>query len=473
MTTPELHYLSAREARELFLSRRLSPVELMEATITRIEAVDPKVNALPVRFFDEALHQAREAEARFTGGGPRPRVLEGIPIAVKEEAPIAGQPWTQGSLVYEDEIATETALFAQRIIAAGGIVHARSTAPEFSCAPITESRLWGITRNPWNLEFSPGGSSGGSAAALAAGMATLASGADIGGSIRIPASFCGVVGFKPPYGRVPEDPPFNLDHYCHVGPMARTVEDCRLFENVIAGPHPRDIVSLRPKLVIPARPSDSEGSGVEGWKIALSLDLGCFDVSAEVRAAVLRAAETFRELGASVEEIDLGWSYEGLVEATRAHFGAIFGSWIAEMLADHREQMTPYAIEFAEGAIARPTVSFYRGLEIEGEIYARLGAILQRFRLLICPTTAVPALPAGRGYGIDAVYDKVMTYPFNICGRCPVMVVPVERGENGVPIGMQIVGRTYADVSVFRAAAAFEAAVPLSQRAPLAESRDS
>ena len=133
-----------------------------------------------------------------------------------------------------------------------GIIHARSATPEFCCAAITDSRLWGVTRNPWNLEYSPGGSSGGSAAALAAGMASLATGSDIGGSIRIPSSFCGVVGFKPPYGRVPQDPPFNLDHYCHDGPMARTVDDCRLLENVMAGPHRDDIVSLRPKLTIPA-----------------------------------------------------------------------------------------------------------------------------------------------------------------------------------------------------------------------------
>lgn len=467
MITSDLHYLSAGEARDLFVSRRLSPVELMQATIARIEAVDPVVNALPVRFFEDALQQARQAEVRYSGKGPRPRSLEGIPVAVKEEAPIAGQPWTQGSLVYKDEVATETALFAQRIIAAGGIVHARSTAPEFSCAAITESRLWGITRNPWNREYSPGGSSGGSAAALAAGMATLASGSDIGGSIRIPASFCGVVGFKPPYGRVPEDAPFNLDHYCHEGPMARSVEDCRLFENVIAGPHPADVVSLRPKLTIPARPAGVDGSGVEGWKIALSPDLGCFDVSADVRAAVSRAAETFRELGASVEEVELGWSWEDLVEATRAHFGAIFGSWIAEVLAEHRDEMTSYAVDFAEDAIAKPTVSFYRGLEIEGEVYARLGEVLRSFRLLLCPTAIVPALPAEGHYDAGTVYRNVMTYPFNICSRCPVMVVPAGRAENGVPIGMQIVGRTYDDVSVFRAAAAFEAAALWTERPPL------
>ena len=277
--TKDLHYLTASEALALFRARELSPVELMQATIDRIEAVDGEVNALPVRFFDEALEGARRAEARYAGRGGRPRSLEGLPVAVKDEVEVAGQPCTEGSLILKDNIAEHTAACIQRIIDAGGIIHARSATPEFCCAVITDSRIWGVTRNPWNLAYSPGGSSGGSGAALAAGMATLASGSDIGGSIRIPASFCGVVGFKPPYGRVPQAPPFNLDHYCHDGPMARTVEDCRLLENVMAGPHREDIVSLRPKLTIPP-PS----SGVEGWKIALNADMGGFEVDDEVRA---------------------------------------------------------------------------------------------------------------------------------------------------------------------------------------------
>jgi Asp-tRNA(Asn)/Glu-tRNA(Gln) amidotransferase A subunit family amidase len=147
-------------------------------------------------------------------------------VAVKEEAEIAGQRNTLGSLPLRDAVAEETAAFVQRILDAGGIVHARTTTPEFSCAPVTWSRLWGVTRNPWHTGYSPGGSSGGSAAALAAGTATLATGSDIGGSIRIPVSFCGVVGYKPPYDRVPEMAIFNLDHYCHEGPLARTVTDC-------------------------------------------------------------------------------------------------------------------------------------------------------------------------------------------------------------------------------------------------------
>jgi len=201
----DLHYLSATEALRLFRSRELSPVELLDAVIARAEAVEPVVNALCHTFSDEARAAAREAEARYAGRGEPPRALEGIPLAIKEEEAIAGQPWTQGSLLYKDLVADYTSAFGQRMLDSGAIVHARSTAPEFSCAGFTHSKLHGVTRNPWNPGFGVGGSSGGSGAALAAGTTTLASGSDIGGSIRIPASFNGVVGFKPPYGRVPVD----------------------------------------------------------------------------------------------------------------------------------------------------------------------------------------------------------------------------------------------------------------------------
>jgi aspartyl-tRNA(Asn)/glutamyl-tRNA(Gln) amidotransferase subunit A len=451
----DLHYLTATDALAAFKARTLSPVELMAATIARIEDVDPVVNALPIRFFDEALVAARAAEERYAGrhGGPRP--LEGLPIAVKDEVEVAGQPCTAGSLVFKDEVPEVTAASVQRVIDAGAIIHARSATPEFCCAAITESRLWGITRNPWNADYSPGGSSGGSGAALAAGMAPLATGSDIGGSIRIPAAFCGVVGFKPPYGRIPQMPPFNLDTYCHEGPMARTVEDCRLLENVMAGPHPEDIVSLRPKLTVPA-----ELPPVAGLKIACSVDLGGFDVGDEVAAAVRAAAETFRALGASVDDVTPGWSLDDMAEGARAHLGIIFGSWIGEVAAEYRDLLTDYALAFADDAVNRPTVSWLRSLEIEGEAYGHLAPILESHDLLICPTFVEPALRAGVPHDVDELFTSSLTFPFNMMSRCPVMVVPAGRAANDVPIGLQIVGRTYDDTTVFAAAAAFERAHP-------------
>ena len=242
--------LPARHARRCaeFRARELSPVELVTAVIERAEAVEPVINAFAETFFDQALEQARAAEARYAGQGgaaAAARRPAGRGEGGGRRSPASAT--RSGRCRCATTSPTRPAAFVQRIIDAGGIVHARTTTPEFSCAPVTWTKLWGVTRNPWNTQYSPGGSSGGSAASLAAGTATLATGSDIGGSIRIPASFCGVVGFKPPYGRVPEMEIFNLDHYCHEGPLARTVADCALLENVIAGPHPSDVASLRPE----------------------------------------------------------------------------------------------------------------------------------------------------------------------------------------------------------------------------------
>jgi aspartyl-tRNA(Asn)/glutamyl-tRNA(Gln) amidotransferase subunit A len=459
----EVAYLSASEALRLFRERSLSPVELLEAVIERAEAVEPTINAFSETRYDEALAQAKDAEARYARG-ERIRPLEGLALGIKDEAEVKGWSATFGSLVHRGEVADHTAPVAERILRSGAIVHARTTTPEFSSAPFTHSRLWGITRNPWNPDFAAGGSSGGSGAALAAGTATLASGSDIGGSIRIPASFNGVVGFKPPHGRVPVEPPFNLDQYCHEGPLARTVEDCALFENVMAGPHPRDVTSLRPKLRIPA-----DLKGIEGWRLALSLDLGGYRVDDEVVRNTLEAAEALREAGAIVEEVDVGWDLEEIVLAARIHFGAIFGAEIGEVAAEHRELMTEYALAFADEAAAVRPGAFLDGLRLEVRIYEQLGKLLRRYRALICPTIAVTGMPAGDDYlgqtrqdggPLDRQFDALMTVPFNICSRCPVLAVPSGLASNGVPTGIQIVGRTFDDVAVFRIGAALERVRP-------------
>jgi len=461
---PDLCYLSGTEALRLFRAEQLSPVELTEAVIARAESVEPGINAFAETFYEQALEQAKAAEARYAGTGEPPRPLEGLLVAVKEEAPIAGQRNTLGSLPLRDVVADHTAAFVQRVLDAGGIVHARTTTPEFSCAPVTWTRLWGVTRNPWHRNYSPGGSSGGSAAALAAGTTTLATGSDIGGSIRIPAAFCGVVGFKPPYGRVPEVEIFNLDHYCHEGPLARTVPDCALLENVIAGPHPSDVASLRPKLEIPA-----ELAPVDGMRIAFSPDLGCYNVDTDVVANAYAAAHRLREAGAVVEEVTLPWRLEDIKRAANIHFGMIFGPSIRELFEQHAEELTSYARRFVADSDKITKDHFVAGLELESRIYAPLGDLLDEYDALICPTFAVPALPAEydvadalavNGQPCSDWLDVLMTLPFNIASRCPVLSVPSGLSRNGVPTGLSVVGRTYDDVTAFQIAAAHEARFP-------------
>jgi len=344
--------------------------------------------------------------------------------------------------------------------------NARSTAPEFSCAGFTHSRLWGVTRNPWNPQFAVGGSSGGSAAALASGTATLASGSDIGGSIRIPASFCGVVGFKPPYGRVAQAAPFNLDTYCHCGPLARTVADCLLFENVLAGPDPADIVSLRPKLELPVDLPDAAG-----LRIAVSADLGGWPVDPEVRENTLSLAALLRDQGAIVEEVDLRIPQAEVLRAIGIHFQLGFGAWIDATIAEHPDEVTAYTREFGRWAAERAAGgSLPEKHELEARLWLPVGELLDRYDALICPTAGTRGLVAGDDYvghglevggrALENYFEGLMTAVFNLFSRCPVLNVPSGFASNGVPTGVQIAARTYDDLTAFRVGAACERARP-------------
>ena len=298
-----------------------------------------------------------------------------------------------------------------------------------SPAPVSPIRVSkGVSRNPWNPAFTTGGSSGGAGGALAAGTTTLANGSDIWGSIRMPASCCGVVGFKPPYGRVPEDVPFNLDPYCHEGPLARTVEDLALLENVMAGPHPEDIATVKPKLTIP-----KDLKPVKGWKVAYSVDLGYFEVDPEVAANTEATLDCFRALGASVEEVDLGWD-ERVLTAASNHLGHLFGTMVARCLARDREVLTNYAREFALFSRRITADDFFETTVVAGEMYQTLGPLLERYDLFVCPTMPLPAVAADYDPGIGGVeingrpvhpvWGWCMTYPFNMMSRCPVLSVP-------------------------------------------------
>ena len=462
MSDLDLCYLPAGEALRRFKAKTLSPVELMTATIARAEATKKKINCLTYTHFDEAMDLAKKAEAKYAKGA-RTGALEGLAVGIKDESYIKGKPTSQGSLIMKDYIGDHTSPMNERIMKAGGIVHARTATPEFSCAGYTWSKLWGVTRNPWNPKFTPGGSSGGAAASLSSGTSAIATGSDIGGSIRIPASTCGLVGYKPPYGRNPDDPPFNLDFYCHTGPLARTVEDAIILQNVMSGPSPLDISTLRPKLTLP-----TTYKPIKGWKIAFSMDLGFYEVDREVQKNTLAALDVFRSLGAEIHEVDLGWTDE-VLEAGMTYLRHLFGASLSRLLKQHGKEMTTYARAFAKEGQSSKAVDFVKTLDTANKMYSTLGPLLEKYNVLVCPTTALPAVPADFDHSSGSVKINgktisnpmlgwVMTVPFNTMSRCPVLSVPSGRARNGVPTGIQIVGKTYCDGDVFQAAMAYETA---------------
>ena len=345
------------------------------------------------------------------------------------------------------------------------MVHARTATPEFSSAAFTHTKLWGITRNPWNLVVGPGGSSGGSGAALASGTATLATGSDIGGSIRIPASLCGVVGYKPPYGRVPALPPFNLDHYCHDGPMARSVGDVALLHNVIAGQHPVDPVSLPfpgPILV------DGSPARIAGRRIAWARTIGDTPVEPEVAAATARVAASLADMGAVVEEVEIPVTMDTLFRAAFTHYGAIMGPSIDEVRRRRRR---------APGAL-RPGVPCHRGRHVRGGRLLRWAGAGGHDRCgrqcrprALCRVRVShddhPRLRRRRrlhretrvsvdGVELDFYLKAALTPLFNLMSRRPVLAIPSGIASNGVPMGVQVVGHPYDDQAVFDVAAALE-----------------
>ena len=461
MNHDELCYLSAEDALARFRNRSLSPVELLDAVIRRAEQTEPTVNALCLRYFDEAREQAHIAERNWQTNNARP--LEGIPIAIKDEALIAGKVTTNGSLLLQDSVATETDVLVQRLLAAGAIIHARTTTPEFSMAFVTGSRIWGTTRNPWNPEITPGGSSGGSGASLAAGSTTLASGSDIAGSIRVPASMNGIVGFKPPYGRVPQSAPYNLDCYSQEGPMARTVEDCRLMQNLIAGPHLRDPAAIAPRLEIPPTLPD-----IRDWRIGYSLDLGFQPLEDDVRTSTLAALDLFRDAGARVEEVSLDWSGRHCMKTAMIHYSSIMAAQMRRDFGapEQRAQLTTYIRHFLDISGEVSAANLLAEIEYANRMWANLARVFERCRVLLVPTVATTNIAANFDYSkdriqiagklVDPILGWVLTYPFNTLGRCPVLNLPVGLAANGVPLGLQIIGHPYDDVSVFAAGAAAE-----------------
>jgi Asp-tRNA(Asn)/Glu-tRNA(Gln) amidotransferase A subunit family amidase len=468
----EVIMLPAREQARLIAERKISPVEICQSTLARIEKLDPAIGAFITVAADQAMESAKAAAAAVIAGdklGP----LHGVPIGIKDIEATAGIRTTVGSRVFEHTVPDFDSVVVERVRGSGATIIGKTNTPEIAIhmGTVTDNDLRGPCSNPWNLERTTAGSSGGSAAALAADMCQLAIGSDGGGSIRIPASFCGVFGLKPSNGRVPRARGLGLpdpNQFSQSGPMTNDVRDAALLLQVISGPHPED-----PQQFLRSAPpdfSDGISQGVRGLCIGFSPDFGYGAIDPSVLDQVKSGASALEGLGAHVEEAEVVLGYE-YADRFWSIFGANAYVQYGYMLEESPELLTPGVREVLALGNTISGHDYARALRTVTELRAKIDSLFERFDLLITPTTSITAFEPGRlpnevgGVKIDSVYGVFpFTYVFNMTGH-PAATVPCGFVD-GLPVGMQIVGRFDDEGSVLRAAAAFEEARPWRNKRP-------
>jgi aspartyl-tRNA(Asn)/glutamyl-tRNA(Gln) amidotransferase subunit A len=470
--TTDLCFTPAVELTELIRRRAVSPVEVTRAVLGRIEQLNGRLGAYVVIHAERALEEARRAEQGVMAGQPL-GTLHGVPLSIKDNFWTAGDRTTFGSRLLADFVPTEDAPSVAGLRAAGALFVGRTNLPEFAWRGSTDNPLFGESRNPWDLTLTPGGSTGGGAAAVASGLGPLALGSDGAGSIRIPASFCGLVGLKPSFGRVPMYPaPGGHELVAHVCPLARTVRDVALLMNAIAHYDRRDPFALPDDGVDYLAACDQplirprDGASV---RVAWSKDLGFAPVERETREIAAAAARAFGELGLEVEEAgpDLG---DPSTILHTLYSGAQAGAHAARP-PEQKAQMDPELVAYAEASSRLAPVEYFRAVVARQAMVDTLRRFFERYDLLLTPTLCLPAFPLGL-VGPREVAGRAVThlgwtlcYPFNYSGQ-PAISVPAGWTTSGLPVGLQIIGRRLEDALVLRAAAAFEALRPWAARRP-------
>ena len=461
----DLAYSSATDLLDAYRAKRLSPLEATKAALGRIAAHNPKINAFMIIDDEGALAAAAASEARWSRGEPI-GLVDGVPTGIKDIVLTKGWPTLRGSKTVDPrQDWDEDAPAVARLREHGAVFLGKTTTPEFGWKGVTDSALTGITRNPWNTDKTPGGSSGGASAALAAGMGALHIGTDGGGSIRIPSGFAGVFGIKPSYGRVPAYPPSPFGTVAHVGPMARTVADAALMLTVISGPDARDWLAL---------PYDGRDwrqgldDGIAGLKVAFSPDLGYAKVDGEVADLVAQAAAAFEALGAHVEQADPGFEHPG--EIFRLHWWAGAASALGGLPPEKMALLEPRLAEIVAAGAEIPLLDYMAAVTARAVLGGQMRAFHERYDLLLTPALAVPAFDVGilgpEGWAdSDWVGWTPFTYPFNLTQQ-PACSVPCGFTADGLPVGLQIVGPMHRDDLVLRAARAYQAAHPTAERRP-------
>ncbi len=463
---PEPHEMSAAELSAAYASKELSPVDVAQACIGRIAALDAEINAFCLIDAATSLAQAEASEARWMAGAPL-SLLDGVPVAVKDLLLTKGWATRRGSLTVDPNGPwTEDAPAVARLREAGAVLIGKTTTPEFGWKGSTDSPLTGLTRNPWNRARTPGGSSGGSAAALAARFAPLALGTDGGGSIRIPASFAGVYGLKPSFGRVPAYPLSPFGTVAHVGPMSRTVRDSAMLTNVISRPDARDWFAG------PHSGADYTarlGESLKGRRIAFSPRLGfARKVVPEVETLVAAAARRFEAMGAQVEQVDPSTDDPSEIFQTLWWAGA--GFLLGDLPEEKQRLLDPGLRRMAEEGTAIPLKTYLSANAARGAYGSRLRQFMEGYDFLLTPAVATPAFDVGMLSPLDDdgrawLQWTPFSFPFNLTQQ-PAASINCGFTPDGLPVGLQIVGRMFDDAGVLAASAAYEAADPHFDKAP-------
>jgi amidase len=446
-----LCYASVDKLKAMFQAGKASPVDLLKAQIKRIEALNSKVNCITYTHFDQAMKEAEESEARYRRG--EARALEGITVALKDDASRAGWKTTQGSLLFKDAPpATENVAIVDMLEAAGAVMPFQTTVPEFYLFVGASTRAYGTTRTPWNLEYSPGGSSAGSGAALAAGFTTLATGSDMGGSIRLPASQNGIYGFRPTFGRVASgEVPMATN-----GPLARRFDDLVHLQNVMVGPSEKCMAAIRPRLDHPAEYPD-----LSGWRIAVDWGADIAKVTPAMKDAMLRGIEVLRAAGCVVDDVDCGFSKKDFNTYAHGLMATSIGVLVA-IANGGRDQLSPYMTDILDqvaGAASGP-----READAAEALLARWHRQVQQrvygkgYRILLMPTMATSLVGADMFKSKDRNVPLLegsglayaLTWPWNLLNRYPIIDVPLGIVEDRMPAGMQVIGQTFSDLDTFQ-----------------------
>jgi aspartyl-tRNA(Asn)/glutamyl-tRNA(Gln) amidotransferase subunit A len=467
MREDEIAYMPALEMRDRFRRRELSPLEVTGVILERIGRLNPRLNAYITVTVERALEDARTAEHCYAPDSTtQPGPLCGIPMSIKDITATAGIRTTRGSLLHEHWIPDQDAVWAERVYAAGGVMLGKTNTPEFGWKGDSGNRIIGPSRNPWNLERTAGGSSGGASAAVAAGLGPLAQGTDGAGSVRIPAGFCGIFGLKPSFGLVPYAPPSSVAALAHNGPMTRTVRDGALLLNAVAGADARDPNTFSSGIDYLAA---CEG-GIAGLRVAWSPDLGFAAIDPEVRDLTTRAAQRLSELGCHVEEVPLNLPDPWPI------VDVLWSSAQAGMHKDDfdavRDRIDPGRIPLVERGRELRAVDLYDAYVQRSAYTEAMRQFMEKYDLLVTPQLPVTAFAAGDDHPGSIAGREVgyldwtgFTYPFNVTGQ-PAATIPCGFASDGLPVALQFVGRWRDDATVLRAAAAWEAMAPWAEARP-------